>query len=159
MIELRNISKSYRLHNHNRHTVLDNISYTFTEGVNTGILGLNGSGKSTLLKILCGASFPDSGTVIRRSSISWPVAFSGCIVGSMTGYQNLRFISRIYKSDFKKDKQFVEDFLSATQHSDKEVWIYSSRKQRKLLLLSFRIVFQMLENCAVRHLFWKIANC
>ena len=97
MIELRNISKSYRLHNHNRHTVLDNISYTFTEGVNTGILGLNGSGKSTLLKILCGASFPDSGTVIRRSSISWPVAFSGCIVGSMTGYQNLRFIKVISK--------------------------------------------------------------
>jgi len=142
MIELRNISKSYRLHNHNRHTVLDNISYTFTEGVNTGILGLNGSGKSTLLKILCGASFPDRGTVIRRSSISWPVAFSGCIVGSMTGYQNLRFISRIYKSDFKKDKQFVEDFTELGDYLNEPVKTYSSGMKAKLAFaLSMAIGF------------------
>lgn len=132
MIALKNITKTYKLHNNKKHVVLDDISYTFQEGVNTGILGLNGSGKSTLLRILCGASFPDKGTVIRKSSISWPVAFGGCIVGSMTGYQNLRFISRIYKSNFKKDKAFVEEFTELGDYLNEPVKSYSAGMKSKL---------------------------
>lgn len=142
MIELRNITKSYKLQNHTRHVVLNDVSYTFEKGVNTGILGLNGSGKSTLLKILCGAAFPDKGSVIRKSSISWPVAFGGCIVGSMTGYQNLRFISRIYKSDFKKDKAFVEEFTELGDYLNEPVKTYSSGMKSKLAFaLSMAIGF------------------
>lgn len=142
MIELKNITKSYQLHNHTKHIVLDDISYIFKEGVNTGILGLNGSGKSTLLKILCGAAFPDKGSVIRKSSISWPVAFGGCIVGSMTGYQNLRFISRIYKSNFKKDKSFVEEFTELGDYLNEPVKCYSSGMKSKLAFaLSMAIGF------------------
>ena len=33
--------------------ILDNISYIFSEGKRTGIIGANGAGKSTFLKILC----------------------------------------------------------------------------------------------------------
>ncbi|MGN1357704.1 MAG: ABC transporter ATP-binding protein [Succinivibrionaceae bacterium] len=132
MITLQNVTKSYALNNHKRHMVLDDISYIFSEGVNTGILGLNGSGKSTLLRILCGASFPDKGRVIRNSTISWPVAFSGCIAGNLTGYQNLRFISRIYKSNYQRDKAFVEEFTELGDYLNEPVKTYSSGMKSKL---------------------------
>ncbi len=132
MIILENVTKRFPLRNHTYKTVLDDVSYTFKEGENIGILGLNGAGKSTLLKILCGASFPNSGRIIRQSSISWPVGFAGCIAGSLSGYQNLRFISRIYGSNYKKDKAFVEEFTELGDYLYEPVKTYSSGMKAKL---------------------------
>ncbi len=121
---------------------LKHVSYTFTEGVSTGILGLNGAGKSTLLKLLCGSSFPTSGRIIRTSSISWPVGFSGFVVGSLSGYQNLHFISRIYRSNYKKDKAFVEEFTELGDYLYQPVNTYSSGMRAKLgFALSMSIGF------------------
>lgn len=142
MIRIENLRKSFRLKNGSVHIVLDGVNYEFTEGENIGILGLNGSGKSTLLKILCGSLFPDEGKIIRSSSISWPVAFSGCIAGSLTGYQNLRFITRIYRSDYAKCKRFVEEFTELGDYLNEPVKSYSSGMKSKLAFsLSMAIGF------------------
>lgn len=142
MICLEHLTKRFRLKNGKYRYVLDDVSYTFEEGVNTGILGLNGTGKSTLLKLLCGSINPSGGSVTRTSSISWPVGFSGFVVGNLTGYQNLRFISRIYRSDYNKDRKFVEEFTELGDYLNEPVKTYSSGMRSKLnFALSMSIGF------------------
>lgn len=142
MIRLEHITKKFKLKNGTFKYVLDDISYTFEEGVNTGILGQNGTGKSTLLKLLCGSITPSSGRIVRTSSISWPVGFSGFVLGNLTGYQNLRFISRIYRSDYRKDRKFVEDFTELGAYLNEPVKTYSSGMRSKLnFALSMSIGF------------------
>ena len=142
MIILDNVTKRFRLKTGSFKYTLRDVSYTFSEGVNTGILGLNGAGKSTLLKLLSGSSYPSSGKIIRTSSISWPVGFAGFVVGALSGYQNLRFISRIYKSDYKKDKAFVEEFTELGDYLYEPVKTYSSGMRAKLgFALSMSIGF------------------
>ena len=74
MIALHNIAKSYPLPR-GKKVVLDDVNITFRPGENMGILGLNGAGKSTLMRIIGGAELPDSGKVVRKSRVSWPIGF------------------------------------------------------------------------------------
>lgn len=142
MIKLDNVTKRFRLSSGGFKYTLRDVTYTFMEGVNIGILGLNGAGKSTLLKLLSGSTYPSSGHIIRTSSISWPVGFSGFVIGALSGYQNLRFISRIYRSDYKKDKAFVEDFTELGDYLYEPVKTYSSGMKAKLnFALSMSIGF------------------
>lgn len=64
MIELKNISKTYRSKKGTSTKALDNISIKFGSKGMTFILGKSGSGKSTLLNILGGLDQYDSGEMI-----------------------------------------------------------------------------------------------
>ena len=65
-------------------------------------------------------------------SVSWPLAFGGAFQGSLTGYDNLRFICRIYGVDPDDKMSFVEEFselgiylrepLSLTPRACAPVW-------------------------------------
>lgn len=141
MIELQNITKSYKL-KFGRKVVLDDVSIKFIEGQNIGILGLNGAGKSTLMSIICGNEKPDSGTVIRDARVSWPIGFAGGFHGSLTGRENLRFTSRIYGADLNKLIRFVEDFAELGNYMDMPIKTYSSGMRAKLAFgLSMAIGF------------------
>ncbi|MBE7182067.1 MAG: ABC transporter ATP-binding protein [Terriglobus roseus] len=59
MLELRNISKSYR-----SIPAVENVSFTVRSGEVLGYLGPNGSGKSTTVKIIIGLIEPTRGTVL-----------------------------------------------------------------------------------------------
>lgn len=77
MIELENISKTYKVAKRNAGLknaaksyfkrdyevvkALDNISFKINEGEMVGYIGPNGAGKSTTIKIMCGILTPDSG--------------------------------------------------------------------------------------------------
>lgn len=141
MIRLRNINKAYRM-GEKRRVIIDDLSVDFVPGINVGILGRNGAGKSTLMRIIGGASMPDSGEVIRTSRISWPIGFSGCFHGSLTGRANLRFVCRIYGADWHEVSQFVEDFSELGDYMDMPVKTYSSGMAAKLAFgLSMAIGF------------------
>ena len=131
MIALHNIAKSYPLPR-GKKVVLDDVNITFRPGENMGILGLNGAGKSTLMRIIGGAELPDSGKVVRKSRVSWPIGFAGGFHGSLTGRENLRFTSRIYGSDIRKVTEFVEDFSELGPYMDMPVRTYSSGMKSKL---------------------------
>ena len=142
MIELSRINKSYRLSRGKRKDVLHDVSITFRPGVNMGILGLNGQGKSTLIRIISGAERPDSGTVTRKSRVSWPIGFAGGFNGSLTGRENLRFTSRIYGADIKEVTEFVEDFTELGPYMDMPVKTYSAGMRARLAFgLSMSIGF------------------
>ena len=141
MIELQHVYKSYPL-KEGKHVVLNDINLRIEEGRNLAILGLNGAGKSTLIRMIGGAEPPDSGRVIRTSRVSWPIGFSGGFHGSLTGRENLRFVSRIYGADIKKVTKYVEDFAELGPYLDMPIKTYSSGMKSKLAFgLSMAISF------------------
>lgn len=141
MILLRGIVKRYKSRT-GTHTVLDRVGFNVMPGERLGILGKNGSGKSTLIRLISGQEYPDSGEIQRTMSVSWPLAFSGGFQGSLTGLDNLRFISRIYNVDHLAIRGFVEDFADLGDYFREPVKTYSSGMQARLAFaLSLAIEF------------------
>jgi len=134
VFELRNITKSYLTPKGRRHVFRD-LSLQIPPGKNIGLIGRNGSGKSTLMRLLGGADVPDSGTVVTNKSISWPVGLSGGLHGTMTGRENIKFVSRVYGAEGDAMRQkisYVEDFAEIGSWIDEPVKTYSSGMRSRL---------------------------
>lgn len=112
--------------------VLDNINLTISPGEKIGILGKNGAGKSTLIRILSGAEEPSSGGIVRDMNISWPLAFSGTFQGSLTGADNVRFVCRVYNTDYKRAMEMVDSFAELGKYLYEPVKVYSSGMRARL---------------------------
>ncbi len=131
MIELTGVRKWYATRQ-GRHVVLDAIDLSVNHGEKLGILGLNGTVKSTLIPILSGIEQPNAGQVRRDMSISWPLAFSGGFQGSLTGLDNLKFISRVYGADHRDKADFVQSFAALGKYFREPVKSYSSGMRARL---------------------------
>jgi len=64
--------------------------------------------------------------------VSWPLAFGGAFHGALTGYDNLRFICRIYGVDPGDKVDFVEDFSELGIYLREPVKSYSSGMRARL---------------------------
>lgn len=141
MIELVGINKIYPTTSGHK-VVLDNISFSFPAQTNVGILGRNGSGKSTLLRILAGTEEPDSGSVVRRGTVSWPIGFAGGFNGSLNGEENCRFVARIYGQDVDEVVGFTAEFADLGEYFYMPVKTYSSGMRARLAFgLSMAVEF------------------
>jgi len=141
MISCEDVHKFYPL-GHGRKHVLKGINLAVRHGERVGLLGRNGSGKSTLIKLLGGVELPTSGRVQRHMSLSWPLGFTGGFQGSLTGYDNARFIARIYGREYGDLRDFVEDFSELGAHLKMPVKTYSSGMRARLgFALSLAIEF------------------
>lgn len=141
MIICQDIRKSYPA-GHGRREVLKGINLTINKGERVALLGRNGAGKSTLIKQIGGVEMPDSGRIIRHMSNSWPIGFNGGFQGSMTGYDNARFIARIYSRSYAEMCEFVESFSELGGSLKMPVKTYSSGMRARLAFaLSLAIEF------------------
>lgn len=141
MIICENIKKAYRT-GHVRHEVLKGINLTVRPGEKLALLGCNGAGKSTLIKQLGGVELPDTGRIVRKMTNSWPIGFNGGFQGSLTGYDNARFIARIYGSSLNEIRAFVEEFSELGSALRRPVRTYSSGMRARLAFaLSLAIEF------------------
>ena len=131
MIRLVDINKTYGTLS-GPVQVLKNVNLDIAPGERVGILGRNGAGKSTLIRLLSGAELPTSGSVERDMSVSWPLAFGGAFQGSLSGYDNLRFICRIYGVDPAEKVGFVEEFSELGIYLREPVKSYSSGMKARL---------------------------
>lgn len=131
MIRLENVSKAYPIKNSKR-WVLQDVNFTLQKGEKIGILGRNGAGKSTLVRLLGGVEKPTKGKIIRNMKMSWPIAFGGAFQGSLTGADNVRFVCRIYNTDYKMAMQKVEDFAELGAYLYEPVKVYSSGMRARL---------------------------
>lgn len=132
-LELIEVTKSYSYSNKKgRKLVLDRVSLKVNFGEKIGILGLNGSGKSTLLRLIGNVTKPDSGLIIRNMSISWPLAFQGGFQGSLTGFDNLRFICRVYDVPWKEKLEKVQEIADLGEYFFEPVKTYSSGMRARL---------------------------
>lgn len=141
MIYCDQLTKSYPMGS-GRKQVLKGIDLQIKPGEHFGFLGRNGAGKTTLIKLIGGVEMPTSGRVKRRMSVSWPLGFGGGFQGSLTGYDNARFISRIYGHDYREIRDFVEDFTELGRQLKMPVKTYSSGMRARLAFaLSLAIEF------------------
>ncbi|APA88935.1 ABC transporter ATP-binding protein [Paraburkholderia sprentiae WSM5005] len=131
MIELRNLTKAYNTRQGKR-VVLDDINLRVRKGEKIGILGRNGAGKSTMIRMISGAELPTSGTIQRKMSVSWPLAFGGAFQGSLTGMDNLRFICRVYGTDARASEPFVQEFSELGYYLREPVKSYSAGMRARL---------------------------
>jgi len=114
------------------HRALDRVSFRVGIGERLGILGANGSGKSTLIKILSGILLPTAGEIKRGLRLSWPLALGGGFEGQLTGYDNVRFLSRLYGLPFAPTYDYVADFSELGKHMNTQVRYYSDGMRMRL---------------------------
>ena len=131
MISIRDVVKRYRTREGD-HTVLDRINLDINPSEKVGILGRNGAGKSTLIRLISGAEQPSSGFIARSMTVSWPLAFGGGFQGTLTGFDNLRFICRVYGTTYKDKLEFVEEFSELGRYLREPVKSYSSGMRARL---------------------------
>lgn len=123
--------------------VLKGVNFTINPRDRIGLLGRNGAGKSTLIRLIGGVEMPTVGKVQRSMTCSWPLGFTGGFQGSLTGYDNARFIARIYDKPYAEMREFVEEFTELGANLRMPVKIYSSGMRARLAFaLSLAIEFQ-----------------
>lgn len=141
MIVCSNLNKEYK-HGSHAKRVLKDVNLVVEPGDRVALLGRNGAGKSTLIKLIGGVEMPTSGRITREMSVSWPLGFTGGFQGSLTGYDNARFIARIYHRDYSDIRAFVEDFSELGRQLSMPVKTYSSGMRARLAFaLSLAIEF------------------
>lgn len=131
MIRFEHATKIARLKGISK-TIIDDVNMTIPRGKSVGLLGRNGAGKSTLLRLIAGASRLDSGRIVRKAKVSWPLGFSGSFQGNMTGEQNVRFVARVYGVDSDELIDYVEDFAELGAFFRAPVSSYSSGMKARL---------------------------
>jgi capsular polysaccharide transport system ATP-binding protein len=141
-IEVIDLVKEFETE-HGKRRVLDGISFSVGMGERIAVLGRNGAGKSTLIQILSGLLRPTSGRIERGLRMSWPLALGGGFEGDLTGYDNIRFISRIYNAPFQATYEYVAEFTELGRHLHMPVRFYSSGMRMRLAFaLSLAIDFE-----------------
>lgn len=139
-----NLTKDFHT-DHGVRRVLDGISFRVGVGERLAVLGRNGAGKSTLIKLLSGLQRPTAGHIHRGLRMSWPLALGGGFDGEMSGYDNLRFIARVYQAPFDRTLDFVMDFSELGALIYEPVRHYSDgMKMRLAFALSLAIEFECL---------------
>lgn len=142
MIICSNIAKAYA-HNGAEKEVLNGLNLVINRGDRVGLLGRNGAGKSTLIKLIGGVELPTRGKITRHMTVSWPMGFAGAFQGSLTGFDNARFIARIYQRKYANIRQFVEEFTELGKQLKMPVKTYSSGMRARLAFaLSLAIDFE-----------------
>lgn len=141
MIQCCNLHKHYRSGSVSK-AVLKGVDFVINPRDRVALLGRNGAGKSTLIRLIGGVEMPTSGKIIRQMSCSWPLGFNGGFQGSLTGYDNARFIARIYGKPYREMREFVEDFTELGGQLRIPVKLYSSGMRARLAFaLSLAIEF------------------
>ncbi|WP_454888173.1 ABC transporter ATP-binding protein [Sphingobium herbicidovorans] len=142
MIVCQDVHKRYRS-GHAVKTVLRGVNFTINPRDRIGLLGRNGAGKTTLIKLIGGVEMPTAGKIIRSMRCSWPLGFNGGFQGSLTGYDNARFIARIYNKPYAEMRDFIEEFTELGRQLRMPVKTYSSGMRARLAFaLTLAIEFE-----------------
>ena len=83
VISVRNLTKRF-----GDFTAVDSISFDVSKGEIFGFLGANGAGKTTAMRMLCGLSYPTSGT---GTIAGLDVRKDGELIKRKIGYMRQRF--------------------------------------------------------------------
>ena len=134
MIRLDNVTKSY-LTLTGRKFVFRDLSFDIPEGVNVGLIGRNGAGKTTLMRLLSAVDLPDSGKIVTKGRLSWPVGLSGGMQKNLTGRDNVKFVCRVQglrRSRMQEKIRYVQEFAEIGEWFDLPVATYSSGMRARL---------------------------
>jgi capsular polysaccharide transport system ATP-binding protein len=128
--------------------LFENLNFSLDRNSRLALLGRNGQGKSTLIKLLGGVIPPTKGRIVWSMTPSWPIGFGGGFQGSLSGQDNVRFLSRIYNVEFAKALDRVESFAELGVALKQPVKHYSSGMRARLafgLSLAFEFDCYMID--------------
>lgn len=145
-IEIKNLSKVYKLYNkpidrlketlsithksyHSDFYALNNINLFIRKGETVGLIGKNGAGKSTLLKIITGVLSPTSGTVKINGRISSLLELGAGFNPEYTGIENIYLngtLMGMSKKEIDERMQDILDFADIGEFVYQPVKTYSS---------------------------------
>lgn len=134
-IELKNISKVYKLYErpkdrlkeslspthksyHRDHFALAGVDLTVKQGECVGIIGTNGSGKSTLLKIITGVLSPTEGTVEINGKISALLELGAGFNPEYTGLENVYLNGTMMGFTDQEIEAKLDDILTFAEIGD-----------------------------------------
>lgn len=138
-LSVRNVS---RIFHGTSKPLFTNLTFDLARDGRLAILGRNGQGKSSLIRMLGGVDMPSEGRIDWRMSSSWPIGFSGGFQGSLSGLDNIRFLSRLYGRDYADLRDRVDDFAELGMALRRPVKHYSSGMRARLAFgLSLAIEF------------------
>ena len=141
MLTVRGLTKHYMRHGH-QNVLFRDLSFDLPRDGRLAVLGRNGQGKSTLIKILGGVLAPNAGEVRWAMKASWPLGFNGALQGGMTGYDNIKFLARMYDRPIKAMIDRVENFAELGEALTQPIKYYSSGMRARLAFgLSMAIEF------------------
>ncbi|WP_075888892.1 ABC transporter ATP-binding protein [Actinomyces provencensis] len=145
-IRVRDVSKSFTVHNDQRSTLkerfvrgrsrhkntfraLDHVSFDVRKGTTFGLIGHNGSGKSTMLKILAGVYRPTSGEVSVSGKVDALLELGAGFHGELTGRENIylngAILGRSHK-EIEESLDWIIDYADIGNFIDEPVKVYSS---------------------------------
>jgi capsular polysaccharide transport system ATP-binding protein len=138
-LRVTNLGKTYpKAHK----PVFSNLNFTLARNGRLAVLGRNGQGKSTLIKMLGGVLPINEGRIEWRMTTSWPIGFGGGFQGSLSGLDNINFLSRLYDRPVKDVLTRVDDFAELGRALRMPVKHYSSGMRARLAFgLSLAIEF------------------
>lgn len=145
MIELRNVSKSYK----RGEKVVEDINLTINKGEIFGFIGPNGAGKTTTIKMITGILKPDKGIILLdgKDIIKNPVEAKkmfGFVPDSpdmflkLTGIEYLNFIADIYEVSEKKRNIMIETLckeFGIYEFLNNKIKSYSHGMRQKIVII------------------------
>jgi ABC-2 type transport system ATP-binding protein len=152
MIELRDVSKSYKIKSREKKRkketikALDNVSLNVTKAETYGLIGPNGAGKTTLLKILSTLILPNKGSVtidgldvindseIVKTKIGLINAeFVRSLYWRLSGINNLKFFANLRNVWNPEERiEYLLELFDLKKAQDELVMKYSTGMKHKL---------------------------
>ena len=153
VIEIRNMSKSFRIQSdrakslkdmilyfnrkNTRTTleVLKNINLDIKKGETVALIGTNGSGKSTLLKLMTRIIYPTSGTIETKGKLTSLLELGAGFHPDFTGRENIYFNASIFgltQQDIEGRMNDIIEFSELGAFIDEPIRTYSSGMYMRL---------------------------
>ena len=149
MIEIKNITKSYRKNSN----VIENINLTINDGEIFGFIGPNGAGKTTTIKLITGILNVDRGKILldgksikdnpieAKKTIGF-VPDDPNIFLKLTGIEYLNFIADMY--DISKDERIerikeISKRFDMFDYLDDKIESYSHGMRQKIVVIGVLI--------------------
>jgi ABC-type polysaccharide/polyol phosphate transport system ATPase subunit len=160
MIELRNVSKSFRVKGgrrlireylaqrktatpSSRFWAVRDVSFSVGPGESVALIGRNGAGKSTVLTLVSGLTEPDSGTVRVSGRLSPLLQLGAGFHTDLTGRENLYLNAAILgmrRKDVPRLFDAIVDYSGVGEFIDQPLRTYSSGM---MLRLAFAIAIHI----------------
>lgn len=151
-IEVRNMSKRFKVDYDKAHTlkdkllfwrtshvevheVLKHINMDIKKGETVALIGTNGSGKSTLLKLMTKIIFPNEGTIETNGKLTSLLELGAGFHQDFTGRENIYFNASIFgltRKEIDARIQDIIDFSELGEFIDHPVRTYSSGMYMRL---------------------------
>lgn len=162
VIELRNVTKKYRLYaqpfdrfldllgwlpktpgRYSEHTALNNVSFQVGRGEKVAVIGRNGAGKSTMLKLVTQVTAPTSGEVVLRGDVHALLQLGSGFHPEFSGRQNAYSHLAQYGIGGRQAERLVDDiaaFAELGEYLDQPMKTYSSGMTVRLMFAASTVL-------------------